>query len=154
MRVAVQKNKPSRAASRSPTRRMKQSFVKKTALLMQVVQRLNRQQEELNFLKDYPSLPQDRQRWRSPPTEKSTKKLLRCISQPSTNVERWSIDGPIKAETDSEEATTDLATETNPKEEVGIMIRIRDGIITDPATTTCKSQKRSYSYIIPTVALK
>ncbi len=37
-----------------------------TALLMQVVQRLDRQQEELNYLKDYPSLSQNRQRSRSP----------------------------------------------------------------------------------------
>ncbi len=36
-----------------------------TALLMKVVERLERQQEELNFLKDYSSLPRDRQRSRS-----------------------------------------------------------------------------------------
>ncbi len=37
-----------------------------TAILMQVVERWDCQQEELNFLKDFPSLPQDRQRSRSP----------------------------------------------------------------------------------------
>ncbi len=37
-----------------------------TTLLLKVVERLVRQQEELNFLREYPSLPRDRVRSRSP----------------------------------------------------------------------------------------
>ena len=63
---SVSRQMPTPSTGTKPLPETQSEGSTQTALLLQVVERLDRQQEELNYLRNYPSLPQNRVRSRSP----------------------------------------------------------------------------------------